>query len=160
ESVASYRRALEFKPNSAETHNNLGNVLKDRGQLDEAIAVYHRALQLKPEFPLAHSNLLLGLHYLHDTDAKALFEEHRQWNRIQARPLARFIEPHPNSRAPERRLRIGYLSPDFREHSVAFFVEKLLACHDRNQIESFCYADVLRADGFTARLQKNADQWR
>ena len=160
EAVAAYRRALGFKPDSAETYNNLGNALKDRGDLDEAIAAYHRALELKPVFSLAHSNLLLGLHYLQEVDAQALFEEHCRWDQIQARPLAKFIEPHTNSSAPERRLRIGYLSPDFREHSVAFFVENVLACHDRNQVETFCYADVLRPDSYTARLQKDAGQWR
>ena len=58
-----------------------------------------------------------------------------------------------------RRLRIGYVSPDFRQHSVAYFVEPLLKEHDRQAVEVFCYAEVMRPDTVTARLQRLADHW-
>ena len=89
-----------------------------------------------------------------------MFREHCRWNEIFAQPLARFIEPHHHNRDPERRLRIGYVSPDFREHSVAFFIESLLAGHNRDQVEVFCYADVNWEDSVTARLQQHASRWR
>ena len=160
EAIAAYHRALQSKPDSAEAHGNLGIALVDQGQLKPAMAAYRRALELRPNFAAAHSNLLLGLHYLPDSDATNLFSEHCRWAEIHARPLAQPAARHGNDRNPERRLRIGYVSPDFREHSVAFFIEGLLAAHDREQVEVFCYADLVREDGVSERLRQSAAHWR
>ena len=160
EATAAYLQALGFNPEFAEIHNNLGNALKDQGHPDEAIAAYRRTIQLKPDSADAHSNLLLDLHYLPGFEPEELFREHRRWEEIQSLPLAKFIGRHGNDRNPERRLRIGYVSPDFREHPVAFFLESLLAAHDRGQVEVFCYADVLREDTVTKRFHQHTAQWR
>ena len=160
EALSAFQRAIQIKPDFAEAHNNLGNALMGRGQLDEAVAAYRHAIQIKPDFAAAHSNLLLVLHHLCDSDVDVLFREHRDWDEAHARSLAMRIAPHDNDRNPDRRLRIGCVSPDFREHSVAFFLEGLLAAHDRTQIEMFCYADLVHEDPVTARLRKYAGQWR
>ena len=160
EADACYRRALQLRPDYAEAHSNLGNVLRDQGDLDEAVACYRRAMQLKPDFAMAHSNLLYTLSFHPGYDARAICEEHRRWDRQHAEPLGRFIEPHANERSADRRLRIGYVSPDFRNHCQSFFTVPLFSSHDHRQFEIFCYADVAFPDGVTARLQSWADQWR
>ncbi len=160
EAAACYRRALELKPDFAEAHNNLGNALKDQGELDDAIACYRRAVQAKPDFAVAHSNLLYTLHFSPRYDVAAIDEEHRRWNRQHAEPLARFIRPHDNDRDPHRRLRVGYVSPDFRDHCQSFFTVPLLSAHDRQNFEIHGYADVARPDPLTARLSGLADGWR
>ena len=160
EAIGTYRRALELKPDFVDAHNNLGNVLKEQGRLDEAIGTYRRALGFKPAYVSAHSNLLFDMHYVSGTDVSALYGEHRRWDEAHAEPLRKLIPPHGNDRDPERRLRIGYVSPDFREHSVAYFMESLLASHDHSQVEVYCYADLVREDGTSRRLQCHARQWR
>jgi predicted O-linked N-acetylglucosamine transferase (SPINDLY family) len=160
EAVACYRQALKLDPAYAEAHNNLGNALKDQGILDEAVASFRRAIELKPDDPTAHSNLLYTLLFFPGYDARAIFEEHRLWNRRFAEPLARLIEPHRNDRTSHRRLRIGYVSPDFRDHAQSFFMAPLLAAHDHERFEIFCYADVARPDEITARLRSLAGVWR
>jgi predicted O-linked N-acetylglucosamine transferase (SPINDLY family) len=160
EAVACYRRALELKPDFAEAPNNLGNALKDQGKLDEAVACYRRALELKPDYGVAHSNLLYTLVFCTGYDAQTIFEEHRRWSRQHADPLARFIQPHSNDRSLHRRLRIGYVSPDFRHHAESFFTVALLSAHDHENFEIFCYADVACPDGITARLRSYADVWQ
>jgi len=159
ESIASYRQALRFRPRYAEAFNNLGNALYEQGQLEEAVRSYREALALKPDFAMAHSNLLFVLHYELAGGPEALFAEHLRWAAQQA-PATTVRLPHPGERAPERRLRIGYVSPDFRAHSVAYFIEPILEAHDRRGFEVFCYSDVSRPDGVTARLQSLADGWR
>ncbi|MFQ5545679.1 MAG: FkbM family methyltransferase, partial [Acidiferrobacterales bacterium] len=155
-----YQQALTLKPDFAEAHNNLGNALKEQGKLTEAIAAYRQALALKPDFTDAHSNLLLCLHYGADTEPAAVFIEHQRWAEQHALSLADTIDPHANDPTPNRRLRIGYLSPDFRTHSVAYFVEPLLAAHDRAGFEVICYANVVRPDSLTKRLQSLVHKWR
>jgi predicted O-linked N-acetylglucosamine transferase (SPINDLY family) len=70
------------------------------------------------------------------------------------------IKPHAAPPPGERRLRLGYVSADFREHAAAHFLEPILLNHDRQSFEVFCYADVPRPDDVTQRLQGYADQWR
>ena len=160
EAVACYRRALELEPDFAEAHNNLGSVFKDQGKLDEAIACYHRALELKPDYAEVHSNLVYAQMFCSGYDAQALYEEHRHWNQRHAASLAKSIQPHPNDRSPDRRLRIGYVSPDFRLHPVGRFLLPLLESHDRGSVETFCYASVEMPDAMTDRCRAHADVWR
>jgi predicted O-linked N-acetylglucosamine transferase (SPINDLY family) len=160
DAVACYRRALQLKPDYAQAHNNMGNALKDQGKLEEAIACYRRALELKPDFAGAHSNLLYTQLFRPGYDAQTLYDEHRRWNQRHAAPLAKFIEPHRNDRSPDRRLRLGYVSPDFRNHPVASFLLPLLEAHDHGRFEVFCYASVRVADAMTGRCRAHADVWR
>jgi predicted O-linked N-acetylglucosamine transferase (SPINDLY family) len=160
EAIACYRHALELKPNLVDAHNNLGNALKDQGKLDEAIACYRRTLELKPDYAYAHSNLVYSQVFCPGYDTQTLYEETRRWNRQHAEPLAKLIEPHGNDRSLHRRLRIGYVSPDFRDHAESFFTVPLLSAHDHQDFEIFCYADVICPDEITARLRGYADAWR
>ncbi len=160
EAIASYRQAIRLKPDFAEAHAILGNALKEVGQIDDAIASYRQAIRLKPAYELAHSNLIYALHFHPGYDARMIYEEHRLWNEQHAEPLKRFIQPHTNDRDPDRRLRVGYVSPDFREHPVGRFLLPLLATHDPDRFAIFCYADVHLADRFTELFRQHASQWR
>jgi predicted O-linked N-acetylglucosamine transferase (SPINDLY family) len=117
-------------------------------------------MALRPNYAEGHSRLLYTLHFHPAYDAQSIAEEHRRWNRQHAEPLRKFIQPHTNGRDPDRRLRIGYVSPDFRQHCQSFFTVPLLSNHDRTQFEIFCYADVPAPDDMTARLKTYADHWR
>jgi predicted O-linked N-acetylglucosamine transferase (SPINDLY family) len=160
EAIAACRRAIALRPNYAEAHSNLGIALKDQGQLDEAIAAYRRAIALNPNLTHAHSNLIFALPYHPAYDAKAIAEEQRRWNDRHAEPLRKFIQPHSNDRNPDRRLRIGYVSPDFQDHPVGRNLLPLFRHHDRRQFEITCYAHVRCPDAITGEFQRNADRWR
>ena len=107
----------------------------------------------KPDYETAHGSRMYTIHFHPAFTPKMILEEHRQWNREHAHALSRNIEPHANDRSPDRRLRIGYVSPDFRDHVVARFMLTLLEHHDHANFEIFCYADVARPDEMTARLR-------
>jgi predicted O-linked N-acetylglucosamine transferase (SPINDLY family) len=160
EAIGLYRQAIRLTPDYAAAHNNLGNALEDIGQLDEAIAIYRQAIRLKPDGAMAHSNLVFALHYHPGYDAGMICEEARRWNQQHAEPLKKLIEPHTNDRDPDRRLRIGYVSPDFRQHCQALFTIPLLSNHDREGFEIFCYADVGRPDAVTERIRGYSHVWR
>jgi predicted O-linked N-acetylglucosamine transferase (SPINDLY family) len=160
EAVRYYRRALELQSDRADALDGLANALKDEGQLDEAVACYRKALALKPDRAHTHSNLLFALHYSPGADTRSLLVEHRRWAQQHAEPLVATIRPQRVDRDPERPLRVGYLSPDFREHPVAFAIEPVLIAHDRRRFHITCYSDVKRPDAHTHRLQALADEWR
>src|SRR5205085_534771 len=119
--------------------NNLGSVLEGPGDVAESIACFRKALQLGAHPLSAGRNLLLRLHSDPSMTPEQVFAEHRDLGERIARPVAGFIRAHANERSPERRLRIGYVSPDFYDHVIAFFIEPMLAHHDRERFEIFCY---------------------
>jgi protein O-GlcNAc transferase len=155
-----YQQSLQINPNDALAHNNLGVVLKEQGQVTDALACFRRAMQLQPDYADAHSNWLYTLAFCPEYDARMICEEHRRWNRLHAQPLAMFIQPHANDPAPERRLRIGYVSPDLREHPIGRFLLPLLEAHDHERFEITCYASVRAPDTVTACCRAHADAWR
>ena len=158
--IAAYLQAIALKPDYSDAYSNLGHALHSKGQLDESIVAYRRAMALSPDSAWIHSNLVYTLHFHPAFDARAIAEELRRWNRRHAEPLRQFIQPHANDRSPERRLRVGYVSPDFRDHCQSLFTIPLLAHHDHTALEIFCYASVARPDGYTRRIAGYADVWR
>jgi protein O-GlcNAc transferase len=160
EAIVACRRAIALEPNLPEIHSNLGVALRARGQFDEAIVAYRTAVHLKPSFHKGHSNLIFSLYLDPKSDVKVIHDELLRWNRLHAEPLKKFIQPHPNDRTSDRRLRIGYVSPDFRHHPVGHNFLPLLETHDHLKFEIFCYSMVARPDDLTQHMQTAADAWR
>ncbi|HEY2134649.1 MAG TPA: tetratricopeptide repeat protein [Xanthobacteraceae bacterium] len=159
EAEASYRRANELAPELPHPLNNMGVLLKESGRLSEAIAMHRRAIALDPNLPASHSNLLYTLNYDETISPRALFAEHDAWGRAQAERFATAGARFANSAEPRRRLRVGYVSADFRYHSVAFFVEALLEAHDKGEVEVFLFANDVRSDAMAERLKARADRF-
>jgi protein O-GlcNAc transferase len=155
-----YERALQLMPDHFGALVNLGNACKDQGLLAEAIAYYRKSLEVRPHAAGIHSNLLLALQYQEGADPLEILAEAHRYTQRHVAPLAGTIKPHPVHPPEGRRLRIGYVSADFREHPVAYFLEPILANHDHQCFEIFCYADVVRPDSLTQRFRGYADHWR
>ncbi len=160
ETIYYCHRALDIDPNHTKSLSNLGLAMQNLGRLDEAFEAFNKALALDPTFSSVHSNLIFCMNYEPSFTGEDILAESRRWEAIHAAPLAGNARPHANPRDPERRLRVGYVSPDFRQHAVKYFLEPLLAAHDRTEVEIFCYAEVARPDDVTARFQMLADGWR
>jgi predicted O-linked N-acetylglucosamine transferase (SPINDLY family) len=157
-SVEMCRAALRIDPKHAQASNNLGTALMELGSLEEAIEAYRAAVQHDPKFAAAHSNLLYAMHFDRRLDAATIFAAHQEFDRRHARPLLRSTT-YANDRSPECRLRIGYVSPDFREHPVGRAMLPLMSCHDREAFEIFFYSDVSGGDHVTAELRRRAHTW-
>ncbi|REK10448.1 MAG: tetratricopeptide repeat protein [Planctomycetota bacterium] len=160
EAIAACRKAIELRPDFAVAYSNLAVSTQSIGLLDEAIEYHRRAVQIAPDESGPHSNLLYILNYHPGYAPQAVFDEHLAWGRRHADPLTAQSAPHTNDRTPGRRLRIGYVSPHFRDHAVNFFTEPILASHDHAAFEVFCYSDTDPEDETSARLRGYADHWR
>ena len=159
EAEACYRAAIDLAPGQAHPVNNLGVLLKESGRLAEALATHRKAIALAPDLPATHSNLLYTLNYDETVSPTELFEAHAAWGRNQDGRFTTDGARFANAPVPARRLRIGYVSGDFRHHSVAFFLEPLLEAHDKSVVEVFLYATDVRADAVTRRLKAHADRF-
>ena len=157
--MASYRQALEIKPNLIEAHNNMGLALQELGQLDSAIASYHRALELRPDFVDAHNNLLLALNY-NASHAPAYFlEQARRFGQVVAENAGERFSSWQCEAHPER-LRVGLVSGDLRKHSVGHFLEGLLAHLDPSRIELIAYPTHHEQDELTGRIRPYFSAWK
>ena len=155
--IDAFRKAAELMPDDATSLNNLAVALKDRGDGAEAVRLLRRCTALRPASADISSNLILTMHYVPEVTDAELAEAHRDWNvRHGAKqPPA----PWANDRDPERRLRIGYVSADFRDHVVGRALLPAFLAHDRQKFEVFAYA-IGTPDGVTEKFRSRADAWR
>jgi len=151
-----FRHALRIEPDNTVPLNNLAVIHKELGETGPAIRLLRRCVELQPEAKEIRSNLILTMHYDPGTDDAGIADQHREWNRrFAGSPPA----PHPNQPDPRRKLRLGFVSPDFRDHVVGRALAPSFTRHDRSRFELFCYAGS-HADEFSRRFQECADGWR
>lgn len=160
EAIALLSEAIALDPNTPDYYSNLGNAFLDRGNIPRATECYSKALELKPDQPVWHSNLLFGMNYNSAFSATDVWAEAQRWDRMHGKPTEAFRGPFANESNPGRRLKVGYVSPDFRTHSVAYFFEPLLEAHHPEAVEVYCYAEVTAYDDTTERLVALAGHWR
>lgn len=157
------RQALAIKSaretERAVSYYNIGNAQKEQGKHDEAIASFEQALKLDPAFAEAHSNILFCMNYGSGHDAQQIYARHIEWAGRHAAHYAS-NEPHGNVPDPSRTLRIGYVSADFREHPVGFFLEAVLQHHTAANCEIYCYSNSTQEDVVTDRLRAHVTHWR
>jgi predicted O-linked N-acetylglucosamine transferase (SPINDLY family) len=159
EAIETYRQGLSLQPVHEGLNSNLGAALRSAGQIPEAVAAFRRAT-MGPCSPKAASNLLYAMLLDPAYDQNAVRDACQQWDLTYAVPLRSQIPPNENDRSPERRLRIGYVSPDLGNHPVGRFMAPLLANHDHEKFEIFCYCDHAQSDPISRRNRAHADQWR
>ena len=131
--------------------------LANIGEAEAAIPAFRRALALDPARQSVSSNLLFALNYLSSVEPEAVFQEHRAWAERCSGSLS--VAAHANRADPDRRLRLAYVSPDFRQNAVYFFIDPVLHHRDRSRFEVICYSDVEAEDALTTRLRGMADGW-
>ncbi len=152
-------KADQLEPDNTDTLNCLALSIMKIGRLEEAMDLLRKALTINPQFREGYSNLLLDFNYLPDAKSSEIFAESKKWAQTQA-PANLAFTNHDNSLDPHRKLRIGYISPDFRSHSVTFYFESLLDGHDRNKFEIYGYGNVAKPDQTTDRLIDKFDSYR
>jgi protein O-GlcNAc transferase len=155
--ISFLRRALAVDPACTEVRNNIAGFLRDQGEHQECLHHYAEAMRLKPDSVNVFSGYLLALNDATHADPVWIAAEHRRFQGL--------VKGTPRSlgsvdRDPNRRLRVGYLSPDFRTHSVAFFIAPVIANHDREKVEVTCYATGLAQDDMTELIKRAAGRYR
>jgi predicted O-linked N-acetylglucosamine transferase (SPINDLY family) len=158
EALTCFERAIELQPAYPHAFTNLGRVMSDRGRLDEALQAYRRSIALRPDEQV-HSGVIFTLDHHPTATLEMAFAERRAWNAAHAAALTVAAPAHANRPDPERTLRVGYVSGDFRNHSASTTFSPILA-HDPGQVEVVCYADVARPDDRTTVFSSQVPHWR
>lgn len=155
EALAELEPLAAAHPDNFSACANLASLYRQLGRVQDSIALYRKAIALDPEHLGAQNSLLFTLNYSDRHDAVAIADEHRAFGLRHARPAPL---PPPDARWP-RRLRVGYLSPDFRRHVVMTFIGPVLERHDREKFEVFCFHTHRDKDEVTDRLRSQVEHW-
>jgi len=141
---------------------HLGNLLSQMGMLDDALAAYAAGLARDPGCLALHADRLLCLNNLplSRMSREELFRLHQERGlALEAQVQAKRVVT-PRARREGQKVRVGYVSGDFRKHAVSFFLEGALARHDRIQFEVYLYSTQALEDDWTLRFRHIADHWR
>lgn len=168
EAVEMFQRAIALDPHNASTFCALGVALYALRRWDDEEEAFRTALEIDPNHKIARTNLVTCdlMHRLYEDEPTPdeIYRRHRQWGESITAELAATAaaeaRPFPNTRDPERRLRVGFISGDFRDHPVAQFFRPLLANHDRAVLDIYCYTEQERTDHYTPLLQQIGGTWR
>jgi predicted O-linked N-acetylglucosamine transferase (SPINDLY family) len=154
-----YEQAALLRPDWSVPRYNLGVALLGQGRLREAHTQLAEAVRQNPTDAVAASTAVGSRHYDPEAEGPELLTEARRWAQTHAGQLEA-PSSFTNLADPQRRLRVGYISPDFRAHAVAYFLEPILTHHDPAQVEVCCYADVTAPDAMTSRLRRRCGRWQ
>ncbi len=159
DAAAQYEAILALDPDNPDALNNLGMILLQSGRASEAVTMMRRALKRRPDFEAAGNNLLFALTLAPEPTRDELLQEHLHYaRRMHVVEFAAIA--HSNQPDPQRRLRIGYVSADFKNHPVAWFMAGIVARHDARCCEVFCYSNWYKADAVTDAIKQHAHVWR
>lgn len=158
DSLESLENATRIRPDFSLAFSNLGLVLHVLGRIEDSVEQYRKAVELAPTDADAHTNLIYSMQFLPDITGEALLDESVKWDSLHSAPAR--TTRYSNTPDPERRLRVGYVSADFRNHAAAYFLEPLVQGHNREAVEVFCYPTTVRHDAVTDRFMAHADVWR
>ncbi len=158
--IAQYQRVLELDPKCADALSNLGSIYKDRAQFDRALEMFDRAIALEPEVDTFKANALFCLNYHPTLSPETIFTRFVQYGRQLSSRLGKPCDISGHDRSPARRLRLGYVSADFKNHVVRYFIQFLLEKHDRNQFELVAYSNVEGEDAMSGWFRARFDHWR
>jgi predicted O-linked N-acetylglucosamine transferase (SPINDLY family) len=150
-----FRHAVRLAPQDATPLNNLAVVMKEVGDIGEATRLLRRCVELKPSSLEIHSNLILTLHYDPTAIAAGLNSAHEGWNSRHPSPRL----PHTNVPEPGRRLRLGFVSPDLRDHVVGRALLPSFRRFDPDRFELYCYGNTVE-DPVGAEFRARCHGWR
>ena len=160
EAESEVRRVIADDPGNAMAHNTLGVLLLDQHDIPAARAAMKAAADVNTlSAPIFYSNYAFASLYEPSLSRPEILDLHREFGRRYASDVPNRERPHGNVRDPGRKLVLGYISPDFRAHSVAYFFEALLEKHDRSKFQIVLYSNTTRRDTVTDAFRKAADVW-
>jgi protein O-GlcNAc transferase len=160
DALSHFEALVAEHPEIADLHNRLGNCYNRLGRPSDAVREYRETFRLAPEFHHALTSVLGALNSVPDVSSDQVFDAHRDWAQIIAAPLYPTTPAFVNDRDPDRRLRIGYVSPDLRQHPVGILFAPVLDRHDGAAFETYCYYNFARDDRMTERMRRAAAHWR
>ena len=161
QAIETTEKSIARNPNNASAYNNLATYCTMLGETEEALKWAEKAVQLDPACAEWHDTYLLTQLYAETPTDDVRKKAYQQYAQAIEAPLQPNWQPHANRPDPERKLKVGYVSGDFRHHSAAYFFMPFFNVHDHGKFETFFYYTGDQFDSITRKLHStHADHWR
>jgi protein O-GlcNAc transferase len=157
-SIICSERAIEMGSKNAEAFNNLGLAQKDWGLFDDAIKNFEYALSIDGDAKSVYNNLLFTVNYHPKLTAEEIFEYYRKYGEVY--PIIEFDDRGVNRRVKDKRIKIGYVSADFKKHACAQFIFSYIKGFDLKKFEIYIYAENIVEDQITDEFKTLVSNWR
>ena len=160
EAEESYRQAIKFKPDFDQAHFNLADLLGRAGKYEAAQVSFKQSIAINPKYVNAFHNRNFFLNYTTDNSPKEIYQIHMDFEKQFGGLDRRTSLNLPDFMSAKKPLRVGYVSGDLRNHSVAYFLLPILEKHNSEHVEIFCYYNNNVNNQMTDRLRSASDHWR
>ena len=158
ESIICYKKALDIKKDAG-YYYNLGLVLNLAAKYDKSINNLKKSVSIDPYTSDFLTTLLFDLNYSPDMSAEEIFDYYKQYDNQFGLPYKSQWKPFTQPKVPKKKLKIGYVSPDFRNHSMMNFLLPIITHHDRQQFEIFAFAELKKEDSLSLEYKSLVDHW-
>jgi len=158
QAMEALQMALEIEPRMPNAQRLLALALFSTGRRQEACDLIDDACR-HAKNENTHWMTRAYIHSHTSSDPLKSLEVARDWGRRFADPLTRNAKPFPpRDRNPRKKLKVGYVTADFRQHSVAFFMRPVLEHHNPDNVEIHVYSSG-RPDKMTEKLRALVPHW-
>jgi protein O-GlcNAc transferase len=153
------KKAISLNDNDAMYHQSLGRALFLQGKLRESFHCYKEALKIAPNDLAIRSSFLFILNFIPDIPSQTLLNYHFNWGKILSKnENSKYL--HSNTPNPKKTIKVGYVSGDFRRHSVAYFFLPIVMHHNRDKVHVTCYSSNILDDAITEQIKSYVECWR
>ena len=156
--VSQFERALAIEPDRVQARYSLGRMAQRQYRFAQACEQFSAVLQREPRHISAWCELMFSLHYRSDAHPKVALQAARQWAAAMEPSVPRCRSAVATS--ANKRLTVGLVSADLRDHSVTHFLMALLNSNAATQIDWVAYANSEVFDGVSEAIASQARAWR
>ena len=154
-----YEKAIQIQPDYVDAHFNLANTLKELGEFQKAVNCYQKALEYKPDYVDAHHNILFTLLYFDKADPKYILSKAKEF-RFSLKPINDDLLPKHQFNFKPKKLIIGFVSGDFRQHPIGYFLLDTLKHLKEKNLELIAYSNFQKKDSLSFKLKSHFTNWR
>ncbi|MFT4414404.1 FkbM family methyltransferase [Fredinandcohnia humi] len=155
--LTNYLEALKIRPGSETVYNNLGSLYRILGDIEKSIDYYQKSININNN-PIAYSNYLFTLNYHNGFTPQEIYNKHLQFGQVFENNDIKYEKHYDYDH--KKRIKVGYIGADFKQHSVAYFIEPILKSHDVNKFDIYIYSNVEKPDHVSKRISQYAGHWR
>jgi len=157
-SINCYEKCIGLNPSFFDALNNLANVQFLLGNIDDSIKIYRKTLSIRPKDPYVFNNYLCTLSYSVKSSNETILLESKKFNKLLEQEVKFYSESYIDS-SNKNKLRIGFVSGDFRSHPVGYFLRPLLENLDKDKFDIFSFSNNPFDDSYTLTLKNFFDSW-
>tara|TARA_Y100000590_G_scaffold466174_1_gene640720 strand:- start:8761 stop:10611 length:1851 start_codon:yes stop_codon:yes gene_type:complete len=157
--ITSYEKVIQINPNYTAAHYNLGNVMSVLGEFKKAVSCYEKAINSKKNHSLAYNNMMFTLLYLEEADPEICLKRAKEF-RSSLKPIKDDLLIKYQFNTKPKKLRIGFVSGDLREHPVGFFLLDTLSHLKNENLELIAYSNSQIEDDINKKLRSHFNNWR